>query len=197
LEKVLKVLREVVNSLGRWTVTPALVEARASMVLVLRDEEAQSNFAFVQLVLLPVVEQKFQRLTLYLSARPRSAAVMLMGSLGPRAAVVRLERSLLGTGDLFRRSARFSREDEEMERFWVLISNMSRFLFVIPESMTIKMHTRLAKVRPNGTATQTNLPAPILLLIWYKRLKCGVKRMCLVMINRYCDVGYRWELSER
>jgi hypothetical protein len=51
---------------------------------------------------------------------------------------------------------------EEIERFWVLISNISRFLFVTPASMEIKMHIMLPKVSPNGRATQTNLPAPIL-----------------------------------
>lgn len=61
------------------------------------------------------------------------------------------------------RSARFPREDGEMERFCVLTANMSRFLSVTPASMTIRMQIRLAMVKPNGRATQTNLPAPILL----------------------------------
>jgi hypothetical protein len=43
-----------------------------------------------------------------------------------------------------------------------LISNISRFLFVTPASMEIKMHIMLTNVSPNGKATQTNLPAPIL-----------------------------------
>jgi len=76
-----------------------------------------------------------------------------------RAEVVRVEMSGLR---LKISDARFSRELEEIERFWVLISNISRFLFVTPASMEIKMHIMLPKVSPNGRATQTNLPAPIL-----------------------------------
>lgn len=65
-------------------------------------------------------------------------------------------------GTLLRRSLRFVRSEEEMERFLVLISKRSRFLSVIPESMAIRMHTRLAKVKPNGKPTQTNLPKPMI-----------------------------------
>ena len=44
------------TSFGRVTVTP-VEEAREVSAVVLSAEEAQSNFAFVQVVLLPVVEQ--------------------------------------------------------------------------------------------------------------------------------------------
>jgi hypothetical protein len=82
----------------------------------------------------------------------------------PRAATVRAEKWSSGSaiGTLLRRSLRFVRSEEEMERFLVLISKRSRFLSVIPESMAIRMHTRLAKVKPNGKPTQTNLPKPMI-----------------------------------
>jgi hypothetical protein len=70
--------------------------------------------------------------------------------------------NVMGVTRLKISEARFSREFEEIERFWVLISNISRFLFVTPASMEIKMHIMLTNVSPNGKATQTNLPAPIL-----------------------------------
>lgn len=68
-----------------------------------------------------------------------------------------------GSGSRLRRSARFARELEEIEKFWVLTLNNSRFLSVTPASMEIRMQIKLPNVRPNGRATQTNLPTPILL----------------------------------
>jgi len=64
---------------------------------------------------------------MYLSARPRSAAVMLVPEVAAvfaalafsRATLVRCDKSLL-------RFSRFSREFEEMDRFFVLTSNISR-----------------------------------------------------------------------
>jgi len=76
-----------------------------------------------------------------------------------RAAVVRPEK--WSAGVLLTRFSRFWRDDEEIERFCALTSNISRFLFVTPASIAIRMHIRLAKVKPNGRATQTNRPAPI------------------------------------
>ena len=78
--------------------------------------------------------------------------------------------------------ARFWRSEEEMDRFLVLISNMSRFLLVMPESMVMRIQTKLAIVRPYGTATQTNLPAPILVAVYILRGKflrgCGCGCSC-------------------
>jgi hypothetical protein len=164
LEIITKVLSPEVISFGRVTVTPAVVEASFSMVVVFKDEAAQLNLAFVQVVLVPLVEQKFHIEILYLSARPRSAAVILI-SFGARAWIVRPEKCSAGVGSLLARLARFWRDDEEMERFFVLTSNISRFLFVIPASIVIRMHTRLARVKPNGKATHRNLPAPILMYV--------------------------------
>jgi len=76
----------------------------------------------------------------------------------PRAAIVRPEK----WSSLLTRFSRFCKSEEEMDRFCVLTSKRSRFLFVIPESIAIKMHTRLAKVKPNGKPTQTNLPKPMI-----------------------------------
>lgn len=168
----MNVCRASVNDLGSVTVTPAVDWTRVWMVVVLSAEAAQLNFALVQFVLLPVTAQKFQRETLYKSARPRSAAVMFtdvaVAAALPRAAlfravVVRPEK----WSDLLRMFLRFCRSEEEMERFFVLTSKRSKFLFEIPDSMTIKMQTRLAKVKPNGKPTQTNLPKPILSLSLY------------------------------
>ena len=36
---------------------------------------------------------------------------------------------------------------------------------MMPESMVIRIQTKLAIVRAYGTATQTNLPAPILMIV--------------------------------
>jgi len=161
--------------LGSVTVTPAVDWTRVWMVVVLSAEAAQLNFALVQFVLLPVTAQKFQRETLYKSARPRSAAVMFtdvaVAAALPRAAlfravVVRPEKWST-PGALLRMFLRFCRSEEEKERFFVLTSKRSKFLFEIPDSMTIKMQTRLAKVKPNGKPTQTNLPKPILSLSLY------------------------------
>lgn len=68
-------------------------------------------------------------------------------------------------GARFVRSMRFSREEEDIERLAVLISNMSKDLFVTPASMTMRIQTRLARVSPNGTATQTKRPAPMVLIL--------------------------------
>ena len=78
-----------------------------------------------------------------MSARPRSAAVMFVPEVVllatfVRASLVRPETPLFVT-----RLSRFAREFEEIERFLALTSNMSRDLFVIPASITIRMQTRL------------------------------------------------------
>ena len=50
----MNVRNEVVNSLGRVTVTPAVEDASFSMAVVFKAEEAQSNLALVQVVLVPL-----------------------------------------------------------------------------------------------------------------------------------------------
>jgi len=84
-----------------------------------------------------------------------------------RAATVRAEKWSSGAASLLNltRFSRFVRSEEEMERFCVLTSNMSRFLFVIPANMEIRMHTRLAKVKPNGKPTQTKRPKPMVKVV--------------------------------
>ena len=95
------------------------------------------------------------------------------------AAIVRAEKWV----SRFVRPARFSSDDEEMERFCVLTANMSRFLSVIPANIAIKMQIRLAKVKPNGRATQTNLPAPILLIFFLST----IERRLFPSLERVCD----------
>jgi len=84
-----------------------------------------------------------------------------------RAATVRLEKWSSGAASLLNlmRFSRFVRSEEEMERFCVLTSNMSRFLFVIPANMAIRMHTRLASVNPNGKPTQMKRPKPMVKVV--------------------------------
>lgn len=52
-----------------------------------------------------------------------------------------------------------------MDRFLVLISKRSRFLFETPASIAMRIQTRLARVKPNGKPTQINLPTPMLTVL--------------------------------
>lgn len=112
---------------------------------------------------------------------------MLSLGFGLRPATVRAERESPGTGERLARSTRFARDEEDIERFWVLISNMSRDLLVMPASITIRIQTRLASVSPNGRATQTNLPAPIVLLLlfccYYRSMNRERKLKASVLIS--------------
>ena len=84
--------------------------------------------------------------------------------MGSRPAIVNWDREG-STCSRLTKFSRFVREEEEMERLYVLTSNMSRFLLVMLASMEIRMWIRLAIVRPNGRATQTNFPAPIVMAL--------------------------------
>ena len=84
---------------------------------------------------------------------------------GFRAAMV---RSVI---DFLRSSFSRLRIDEvEMDRLVVLTWKRSRYLSVTPARVAIIRQTRLASVRANGTLTQRNLPAPILVLFSGQRL---------------------------
>lgn len=151
-----------------------------SRVVVLRAEAAQSNLAFVQVVFLPVVAQYPQIDTLYEFARPRSEAVMFFAPSVPRAEAMADEaddEAADDTDDGFRAAtvrsvmpflrSPFSRlimDEVEMDRLVVLTWKRSRDLSVTPASVAIKRQIRLPIVKPNGTLTQRNLPAPILVL---------------------------------
>lgn len=110
---------------------------------------------------------------MYESASPRSVAVKLTPLLRTlltallaallRPALTSFPRSSPRFSSRFLiSSAKFAREEEEIERSFMLTSNMSRLCEVIPDSITIKVHTREAMVKPNGIATHKNRPKPIL-----------------------------------
>jgi len=60
--------------------------------------------------------------------------------------------------------SRLRMDEDEMERLVVLTWKRSSDLSVTPARVAIMRQTKLARVRPNGTLTQRNLPAPILVL---------------------------------
>jgi len=70
--------------------------------------------------------------------------------------------------------SKFFREEDEMDMSLVFTSNISRFLLVRPASIVMRMQTTLAMVSPNGTATHTNLPAPIVMTVVVMLTGCVV-----------------------